>query len=112
MFNYNDKKFKALKNTRNGETSSETIFQYKQTKNIVTARYSGGTIVEGHLIGLVSSNGGINMRYHQVNTSGDLMTGKCQSIPEILSNGKMRLHETWQWTSGDNSTGHSIIEDI
>ena len=112
MFNYNDKKFKAVKNTMNGETSDETIFHYKQTKNIVTARYSGGKIIEGHLIGLVSIDGEINMRYHQVNANGDLMTGKCQSIPEVLINGKIRLHEEWQWTCVDKSIGNSIIEEL
>jgi hypothetical protein len=29
-----------------------------------------------------------------------------------LGNGKIRLHETWQWTSGDFSSGTSIIEEI
>ncbi|MEM5565989.1 n-acetylglutamate synthase [Psychroserpens sp. AS72] len=112
MFNYNDKKFKAVKNTANGETSEETIFHYKQTKNIVTATYSGGQIIEGHLIGLVSKHGEINMRYHQVNVNGDLMSGVCKSTPEIVSNGKIRLHEEWQWTSGDKSKGNSIIEEL
>ena len=112
MFNYNDKRFKSVKNTINGETSEETIFYYKQTKNIVTARYVGGKIIEGQLIGLVSKEGEINMRYHQINTNGDLMTGKCKSIPEVLTNGKIRLHEEWQWTSGDKSKGNSIIEEI
>jgi hypothetical protein len=40
------------------------------------------------------------------------MTGKCFSKPEILINGKIRLHETWQWTSGDFLSGTSIIEEI
>lgn len=112
MINYNDKKFKAVRNTVNGETSEDTIFHYKQAKNIVTATYSGGQIVEGHLMGLVSKDGEINMRYHQVNTNGNLMTGVCKSIPEIISNGKIRLHEEWQWTSGDKSKGNSIIEEL
>ena len=112
MINYNDKKFKAVRNTVNGETSEDTIFHYMQAKNIVTATYSGGQIVEGHLMGLVSKDGEINMRYHQVNTNGNLMTGVCKSIPEIISNGKIRLHEEWQWTSGDKSKGNSIIEEL
>lgn len=112
MFNYNNKKFKAVKNTINGETSEETVFLYKQTGNIVTSKYSGGKIVEGHLIGIVSPNGEIDMRYHQINNKGILMTGKCKSIPEILNNGKIRLHEEWQWTSGDKSKGNSIIEEL
>lgn len=40
------------------------------------------------------------------------MTGVCKSIPEILSNGKIRLYEKWKWTSGDKSEGKSIIEEI
>jgi hypothetical protein len=51
------------------------------------------------------------MRYHQVNDNGELMTGTCQSAPEILPNGKIRLHERWDWTSGDKSKGRSIIEE-
>ena len=111
MINYNNKLFKPINNTENGETSNQTIFRYKQTGNILTAEYSGGKIIFGHLIGLVDENGDIEMRYHQVNNQGELMTGICHSKPERLANGKIRLHETWQWTSGDKSKGQSIIEE-
>jgi hypothetical protein len=110
--NYNDKVFRPTSNTKNGETSSETIFHYKQVDNILTSEYSGGKIKKGHLIGLVDKNGNIEMRYHQVNDKGELMTGICKSKPEILENGKIRLHESWEWTSGDKSKGQSIIEEI
>ncbi|QNR85400.1 n-acetylglutamate synthase [Pedobacter riviphilus] len=111
MINYNNKLFKPVNNTENGETSNETIFRYKQTGNILTAEYEGGKIMSGHLIGLVDENGNIEMRYHQINKQGELMTGICNSKPEQLANGKIRLHETWQWTSGDKSKGQSIIEE-
>jgi hypothetical protein len=61
---------------------------------------------------LVDKEGCIEMSYHQINSNNEIMTGKCFSKPEILINGKIRLHETWQWTSGDFSTGTSIIEEI
>lgn len=109
--NYNNKVFKPISNTDNGETSNETIFHYKQVGNIVTATYSGGKIIQGHLIGLVDSFGNIEMRYHQVNEKNELMTGICKSTLEILANGKIRLHEAWEWSSGDKSTGTSIIEE-
>jgi len=48
--NYNNKKFRPLSNTKNGETSSETVFNYKQVGNILTSEYSGGNIKHGHLI--------------------------------------------------------------
>jgi len=112
MILYHNKKFKTISNVENGETSSETIFHYEQTGNIVTAKYSGGKIISGNLIAIVDENGCLNMRYQQVNSKGELMTGICFSLPEILPNGKIRLHEKWEWTSGDKSKGESIIEEI
>jgi hypothetical protein len=111
MINYNDKIFKPVTNTENGESSAETVFYYKQTGDLLTAEYSGGKIRCGHLIGLVDGDGNIEMRYHQVNDNGKLMTGICFSRPEKLANGKIRLHESWEWTSGDRSKGQSIIEE-
>ena len=110
--NYNNKNFRPIVNSENGETSSETVFKYKQEGNILTSTYKGGQIIEGHLIGLVDSEGNIEMRYHQVNTKGELMTGICHSKPEIMSSGKIKLLETWQWTSGDKSNGESVLEQI
>jgi hypothetical protein len=70
-----------------------------------------GRIKYGHLIGLVDHLGNLEMRYHQINDKDVLMTGICISKPEILENGKIRLHENWEWTSGDKSKGTSIIEE-
>jgi hypothetical protein len=111
--NYDGKNFRVVSNSENGETSNETIFEYKQKDNILTSEYSGGKNVKlGHLIGIVSEDGMIDMRYHQVNLKDEIMTGICNSTPEVLSNGKIRLHEHWQWTSGDKSKGNSILEEL
>ena len=110
--NYHNKNFKPVTNSDNAETSVETIFKYKQNGTILTAKYSGGQIAEGHLIGIVDQKGGIDMRYHQINIKGELMTGVCQSQPEIMANGKIRLYENWTWTSGNQTNGTSILEEI
>ena len=110
--NYNNKKFRPVQNSENGETTQETIFEYKQTGNILTSEYKGGQIVKGHLIGLVDENGCIEMRYHQINNKGELMTGVCYSKPELTKNGKIRLYENWKWTSGDKSSGKTILEEL
>ena len=112
MINYNNKNFKLVANSDNGETSSETIFCYQQVQNILTSEYSGGEIKKGHLIGLVSKNGAIEMHYHHINIKDEFKTGICHSTPEFLPNGKIRLHEKWQWTSGDKSFGNSILEEL
>lgn len=110
--NYNNKRFRVLENSENGETSTDVVFHYQQTGNIVTSAYKGGTIITGHLIGLVDENGVINMVYHQINLDGEMKTGTCVSTPEMGENGKIRLHENWQWTSGDKTKGQSILEEM
>lgn len=111
MINYDGRVFRPISNSENGETSDETVFLYRQVGHILTSAYSGGRIQQGHLIGLVDEQGRIDMRYHQVNDRGELMSGICRSTPEVLPNGKIRLHESWEWTSGDRSKGASVLEE-
>ena len=99
--NYHNKIFRPISNSTNGETSEQTVFHYKQTGQILTAEYAGGQIQKGHLIGLVDELGNIDMRYHQVNNKGELMTGTCQSTPKILPNGKCDFTK--------NGSGHPEI---
>jgi len=110
--NYHNKLFRPVLISANGEVTEEVVFRYQQSGNLLTCTYQGGKISAGHLIGLVDPDGKIDMRYHQVNVNGELMTGTCLSTPEILPNGKVRLHEQWRWTSGDHSTGSSTLEEI
>jgi hypothetical protein len=112
MINYNNKTFIPKTISQNGEVSPQTVFVYKQSGNILTSEYSGGKIIKGHLIGIVDKKGNIDMRYHQINDNNEIMTGTCHSIPEILPNGKIRLHEKWEWTSGDRSKGESTLEEV
>jgi len=43
--NYHNKKFKTVESSDNGAVSADTLFEYKQVGNIVTAKYCGGEIV-------------------------------------------------------------------
>lgn len=110
--NYNQKKFRPISNSENGEVSAEMVFVYEQKDDLLSCSYKGKQILMGHLIGKVDQEGKIDMCYHQINSSGQLMTGVCKSTPEILPNGKIRLHEKWRWTSGNQSQGESILEEV
>lgn len=110
--NYDNRVFKSVENSASGEVSGETTFYYHQKDEAVWAEYAGGAIVFGNLIARVLPDASLEMRYQHLNRKGELMTGKCVSTPEILPNGKIRLHEKWQWTSGDLSAGESIVEEI
>ena len=112
MINYNGKTFRLVNSTVNGQVNNETLFYYTQKGNIVSAQYNGGGIVNGHLIAVAAADGKLDMRYHHINNNGEIMTGICLSEPELLPNGKIRLHEKWRWTCGDKSSGISIVEEI
>ena len=112
VINYNGRTFVSTSNTENGEVSSQTYFQYSQENNILTATYSGGEIVEGRLIGVVSKDGELHFRYSHVNTSNELRGGECHSTPEILHNNKIRLHESWRWHDQEQTKGSSVIEEV
>ncbi|MFT6924073.1 MAG: hypothetical protein ACJA1C_003094 [Crocinitomicaceae bacterium] len=111
MMNYHDKQFKVVSNSDNGNVSEGMIFHYQQIGEILSCEYEGTNISEGHLIGAVDEDGCINFRYRQLNERGEEVSGICFSTPEIMENGKIRLHESWRWTSGDQSNGESILEE-
>ena len=47
-----------------------------------------------------------------IHEAGTFKTGMCQSRLEVLADGRYRLHEEWQWTSPETSSGRSVIEEI
>lgn len=47
-----------------------------------------------------------------MNKEQKLRAGTCNSIPRILEEGKLELHEEWQWMNGDCSSGTSVLEEI
>lgn len=110
--NYDNRVFKSVENSASGEVSSETLFYYHQKDDLVWAEYAGGAIRFGNLIAKVLDDDSLEMCYQHLNEKGKLMTGKCFSTPEILPDGRIRLYEKWQWTSGDFSSGESVIEEV
>ena len=111
MINLNNKKFRAISNTDNGELSKDFIFHYKQTGNVLTCLYKGEEIVEGQLLGVILEDNSINIRYQQINIKGEIRTGICQSKIIVQASGKIRIEENWQWTSGNKSKGFSVLEE-
>lgn len=109
---FNGRVFRSVENSTTGEVGKDTLFHYHQQDDIVWAEYSGGEVVRGSLIGKIRADGSLNIRYQHVNRKGKLMTGTCVSTPILLPDGRLRLNEKWQWTSGDHSSGESAVEEI
>lgn len=109
--NYDGRRFRSISNNGSGDVGPATRFDYHQDGEVVWATYSGGGVRFGTLVAIASNEGFLDMRYSHVATGGRLATGLCTSTPELPEDGRLRLHEAWQWTSGDMTAGHSIIEE-
>ena len=112
IFNYDGKIFVPKINSENGEVDNQTIFKYHQNESIVWAEYIGGDIIKGNLLGTVSEEGVLDFYYQHINKHGQQRIGKCYSMPRVLENGKLELHEEWQWLNGDKSRGSSVITEL
>ena len=109
---YDGRRFRSVENSETGEVGPETVFAYRQDGNVVSATYEGGGVRSGVLIATADGEGNLDARYGHVNASGGLMTGECRTKPEVLPDGRLRLREEWRWTSGDGSSGRSVVEEI
>lgn len=109
---YDSRILASRSNTANGDAGGETLFHYRQRENTVWATYEGGRVRFGTLLAVPDTAGLLHMRYQHVNQEGDLRTGVCWAAPELLADGRVRLQECWQWTSGDGSRGRSVVEEI
>jgi len=109
---YDGRRFRSVENSEGGEVGPETVFEYRQDGDVVRATYGGSAVRSGVLIATADGEGRLDARYAHVNEAGELMTGECRTTPELLSDGRLRLHEEWRWTSGDGSSGRSVVEEI
>ena len=107
----NNKTFKALSNTENGEVSSHTVFHYHQEKEVIWAKYGGGNILKGFLIGK-RINDTLTFSYQHVNVDMEILTGNCNTRMELNEEDRVVLYETWQWTCKDCSKGESVLIEV
>jgi hypothetical protein len=109
---YRNRRFVGVVNYDSGDFTIETVFHYRHEHDVVWGTYHGGGVRFGTLIATVGADGSLDMRWQYVNTEGQLKTGMCQSTPEVLSDGRIRLHESWQTTDGPERRGTSVVEEL
>jgi hypothetical protein len=104
--NFNNKRFSLVENSKNGKVNSNTVFEYKQTDDLVTADYYGGSVKYGKIIA-IHKNDHLDMRYQCLTTDNELKTGKAIAKISQLDNGKLKLNLNWQWLDSNNESGTS-----
>jgi hypothetical protein len=93
-----------------GEASAATVFDYHEGAGVVWARYEGGVIRLGFLVGTRDGDR-LEFRYSQLNTSGETASGRCSTTVSVLPDGRLRLDEEWAWETRPGA-GASAVEEI
>ena len=93
-----------------GVVSAETVLVFEQCGEVVSARYRGGDIVDGYLIGQLA-NDTFQFRYVQADGNGNLDAGVSEGKFEQLADGRVRLVERFQWITRPGG-GTNIFDEI
>lgn len=107
VINYDGRRFRA---DDGGETAA--IAQYHQRGDLLWAEFDGGEVRRGSLCGRAAPEGELEFAYSIVLLNGEVVSGRCHSTPELLADGRVRLHERWQRFGANPSAGVSTIEEI
>ena len=113
-FSYDNRRFVGVENYDDGDLTSDVEFHYRQDGTNVRGTFSGGRVEQGKLVAELLPDGCLDMIWQYLNVDGEFVAGTCLSTPEVLPDGRYRLHEEWTITGGPNQghTGRSVIEEI
>jgi hypothetical protein len=93
-----------------GEVNRDTIVDFSQEGSIISARYTGGKVRLGFLVGTINGRTG-SFRYAQVDNEGHIDGGTSSYEIERTDAGRMRLVEHFKWDSRPGS-GTNIFEEL
>jgi hypothetical protein len=105
-----ERSFRVAEMSSEGEASAATEFEYHERDGIVWARYDGGSVRLGFLIG-TRDDDRLEFRYSQLNENGETSSGRCSTTISALSDGRLRLDEEWAWET-KSGAGTSAVEEI
>jgi hypothetical protein len=105
--NYDGRRFRPV-----GHGADAPVATYRQRDDLLWADFSGGNARRGSLTGVCTPDGRLRFAYTMVLDGGEIISGYCESTPEVLADGRIRLHETWQRYGANATSGTSQIEEV
>lgn len=98
----------AVQTAASGVVDASTVFEFHQTGNRVHARYSGGKVERGCLVGRVHRDE-LRFRYFQIHTNGSKDGGL--SVCELCRNDDnlLQIIEHFEWDAGK---GTNVLREI
>ena len=101
---------RAVDQLSEGLITAATLFTFAESNAVVSARYAGGRIVLGYLIGKRTSDG-IEFSYVQSDVTGRIDTGRSTCDLEVLPDRRLRLVEHFKWASREGE-GVNVLEEL
>ncbi|SFR60465.1 hypothetical protein [Halogeometricum limi] len=100
----------GVENAASGDVGRDTRFEFEQDGDRIRARYAGGDVAEGHLLGTFDGDRW-DVRYVQVDAAGETATGHSVGVVTELPDGRVRVEDDWEWESKPG-TGSSVLEEV
>jgi hypothetical protein len=94
----------------NGVVGCDTRLRFVQKGSRVMARYSGGNVMRGCLVGRLSASE-MTFRYAQCEATGEIHAGR--SVCEVvrLDDGRIRIREHFRWSTRSGS-GTNVFDQV
>jgi hypothetical protein len=92
-----------------GVVSAETTLRFTQRNAVVFARYAGGSVERGCLVGKFAE-AVLSFRYVQREASGEIHGGRSVCDVTRRSDGRIRIVEHFAWDTRDGS-GTNVFEE-
>ena len=95
-----------------GGEQTDQVAHYHQRGELLWGEFTGGHARRGALTGLCGPDGRLEFAYCMVLAGGEVISGRCTSIPRLLHDGRIQLDEVWQRYGPHAATGTSQLEEI
>ena len=93
-----------------GVVDSATRLHFIQKGERVLARYRGGSVIRGWLVGRLSGSD-LSFRYAQAEATGHVHGGRSVCRAERLGTGRIRIIERFTWTSRPGG-GTNVFDEL
>lgn len=99
--------FRAVSNSNHGTINTETEMRFTADGDIVSGNYTGGSVIEGHILGKRLNESELEMLYQSIDINGEIQAGKAHARFASDNKNQIHMYLDWQWLTGDQSAGQS-----
>jgi hypothetical protein len=110
MTSLDGRRFRPPDDATGGDVGTDTEFVFHQEDDLIWARYDGGRVRLGYLVGK-SDGVHAEFRYTQLLIDGTTANGWSRDRIEVRPDGRVRLHEAWRWESKIGA-GSSVLDEV